>query len=381
MAGIVGVLQERFLDVLLEVNPQHKRYGMKQRHKHAAQSTATFERRPADRTLLDIEQQARQNREADHIARLQFVEFTKAHLLDQVAEELFIRLGNFDAVNNTVFNLAQGFPEVLDALCARAVTLSQLENLINKLDWLKEDLLKLVNQPKYRNKTPSGNFIKEIKPALGLIGLESLKQILPLLALRRCVPHSTDPFTSFKTNMWQYSLSVAVAAQRLAEETGDNQFVAYCAGLFNSLGYYVVTRNYLRTYAQIKQAELLKARDARDTQLTDALDGLDADASFLISCFQEFASIISADLVAQWPLKRIPLRLVMDQRAEGVGYSGATDLTRLIAQAEYFVQAKILRSQKLLNDAEDMAWRQAVQLRPDYLHILQNTPLDPLDLE
>ena len=35
MSGIVGVLQERFLDVLLEVNPQHKRYGMKQRHKNA----------------------------------------------------------------------------------------------------------------------------------------------------------------------------------------------------------------------------------------------------------------------------------------------------------------------------------------------------------
>lgn len=381
MSGIVGVLQERFLDVLLEVNPQHKRYGMKQRHKNTQPLGANMQRRPEDRTLLEIEQQARQHREADQIARLQFIEFTKAHLLDQVAEELFIRLGNFDAVNNTVFNLAQGFPEVLDALCARAVTLSQLEGLINKLDWLKEDLLKLVNQPKYRNKTPSGNFIKEIKPALGLLGIESLKQILPLLALRRCVPHSTDPFTSFKTNMWQYSVSVAVAAQRLAEETGDNQFVAYCAGLFNSLGYYVVTRNYLRTYAQIKQAELLKARNARDTQLTDALDGIDADASFLISCFQEFASIISADLVAQWPLKRIPLRLVMDQRAEGVGYSGATDLTRLIAQAEYYVQSKILRSQKLLNDAEDMAWRQAVQLRPDYLQILQNTPLDRLDLE
>ena len=380
MTGIVAVLQERFLDVLLEVNPQQKRYGMKARRNNGVQALNTAALTP-NRTLLEIEQQAQLNRQADHIARQQFIEFAKAHLLDQVAEELFVRLGNFDAVNNTVFNLAHGFPQILDALCARAVTLSQLENLISQLDWLKEDVLKLVNQPKYRNKTPSGNFIKEIKPALGLIGIEGLKQLLPLMALRRCVPHSTDPFTSFKTNMWQYSVSVAVAAQRLAEETGDNQFVAYCAGLFNSLGYYVVTRNYLRTYAQIKQSELLKARDTRDTQLTDALDGLEPDGSFLISCFQEYATIISADLVAQWPLKRIPLRLVMDQRAEGIGYSGANDLTRLIAQAEYFVQAKILRAQKLLNEAEDMAWRQAVQLRPDYLEILQNTPLDRLDLE
>lgn len=379
MSGIVGVLQERFLDVLLEVNPQQQRYGMKQRLKSGAAGGAT--QQTTGRTLLDIERQAQQSRQAQQIARLQFIDFTKAHLLDKVADALFIRLGNFEAINNTVFNLAHGFPEVLDALSAKAVTLSQLDALISKLDWLKEDLLKLVNQPKYRNKTPSANFIKDVKPALGLIGIESLKQILPLLALRRCLPHATDPFTSFKTNMWQYSLSVATAAQRLAEETGDNQFVAYCAGLFNSLGYLVVTRNYLRTYNQIKQEELLKARDSRDTQLSDALDGIEADGSFLISCFQEFASIISADLVAQWPLKRIPLRSVMDQRAEGVGYSGANDLTRLIAQAEYFVQAKILRSQSLLTDDEDIAWRQAVQLRADYLEILQNTPLDRLHLE
>jgi len=372
--SIAVVLQQRFFDCVLEVSPEQTRFGVKAGQRKGQQLDTK-------RTLLAIEQQAQQNRQAGEVAKQQFLEFTQAHLHDQVAEELFLKLGKFETVASTVFSLAEGFPPVLDALSARAVTLSQLEALISKVDWLKEDILKLVNQPNYRKKTSSGNYVKELKTALGMVGIESLKQVVPVFGLKRCLPHSTDPFTGFKTNIWEYSLAVAIASQRLAEETGDNQFVAFCGGLFNSLGYFVVTRTYLRTYQQTKQAALLQARDARDTVLTDALDSLDADASFLTSCFSEFAAIISADLVSKWQLKRIPLGNTLDQLAEGVSYQGANQLTRLLHQAEYFAQSQTLRKAKLLSDAEDQQWRQEVQLREDYLHILQNTRLDKLDLE
>lgn len=383
MSSIAQVQQQRFFDCILEIKPDQKRYGVKRQNQKnnsplSAPAVATVN---AGRTLLDIEQQAAFNRQAGVIAKQQFVEFTQAHLHDQVAEELFLKLGKFDTVASTVFNLAEGFPAVLDVLSARALTLSQLENLISPVEWLKEDLLKLVNQPQYRNKTPSGNFIKELKPAIGLLGIETMKQILPVFALKRSLPHATDPFTGFKSQIWQYSIAVALAAQRLAEETGENAFVAYCAGLFHSLGYLVVTRTYLRTYQQVKQAAMLKARDARDTELTDALDSLDADASFLNSCFAEFAAIISADLVSKWGLKRLPLSQVLDQVAEGVGYSGASRLTEIVHQAVCFVQAQTLRKYKLLDDAEEIAWMQAVQLRPEHRQLLQQTRLDRLEID
>lgn len=383
MSSIVQVQQQRFFDCILETKPDQKRYG----YKRSATKTNTqvhqaqAEKMGTGRTLLDIEQQAAFNRQAGVIAKQQFLEFTQAHLHDQVADELFLKLGKYDTVANTVFNLAEGFPPVLDVLSAKALTLTQLENLITPVEWLKEDILKLVNQPQYRNKTPSGNFIKELKPALGLLGLESMQQILPVFALKRCLPHATDPFTGFKSQIWQYSIAVALAAQRLAQETGENPFVAYCAGLFHSLGYLVVTRTYLRTYQQVKQANMLKARDERDTELTDALDSLDADASFLNSCFDEFAAIISADLVSKWGLKRVPLSQVLDQLAEGVGYSGASRLTSIVHQAICFVQAQTLRKFKLLDDTEELAWMQAVQLRPEHRQLLRQTRLDRLDID
>jgi hypothetical protein len=53
----------------------------------------------------------------------------------------------------------------------------------------------------------------------------------------------------------------------------------------------------------------------------------------------------------------------------------------LLHQAEYFAQSQTLRKAKQLTDAEDQQWRHEVQLREDYLEILQNTRLDKLDLE
>ena len=197
MSSIVQLQQQRFFDCILEIKPDQTRYGYKRQAQKAANAAARPQQATAGRTLLDIEQQAAFNRQADAIAKQQFVEFTQAHLHDQVAEELFLKLGKFDTIASTVFNLADGFPAVLDVLSARALTLSQLENLVSPVDWLKEDLLKLVNQPQYRNKTPSGNFIKEIKPALGLLGLEAMQQILPVFALKRSLPHATRPFYWF----------------------------------------------------------------------------------------------------------------------------------------------------------------------------------------
>jgi hypothetical protein len=45
------------------------------------------------------------------------------------------------------------------------------------------------------------------------------------------------------------------------------------------------------------------------------------------------------------------------------------------------VQAQTLRKHKLLDDTEELAWMQAVQLRPEHRQLLQQTRLDRLDID
>lgn len=376
MTAISAVLQQRFFDCMLEFDPSNRRYGLKKRQQQAKRVQVPLEQ---SSSKLEVERQAAQLRQADQIARQQFVEFTQAKLHDQVADELFMKLNRFELVATNVFNLAQGFPQVLDAMAARAVTLSQLETVIQPLDWLKEDLLKYVNQPNLRKNATSG-YIRELKPALGLIGIATLQNIIPLIALKRCLPHATDPFTAFKSNFWQYSLDNARAAQRLALETGEHPFLAYCGALFQSLGYFVVARTYLRTYQQIKQQALYDARDARDQELTDALDSLDADASFLTSCLLEFAPFMSADLISNWKMRMIPLGSLMDQLAEGSDFAGASTLARLIHQSTCFVQCQWLYRAKQITDVEVRQWFNEQKLRPELLAILKNTDSSTIEI-
>ncbi len=361
-------LVQRYVEQLLEVPKKTKAMRMPSRQQNAAQLR---------QNMLDVERQAQLARQAGSAARAQFSEFTQAHLHDLVAELLVLRLSHADVAAGQLFNLGDEFPAVLDALSARALTLTQLEAVIQPVAWLKDDIFRLVNQPAHR--PPSGQMVKELKTALGLLGIETLQQLIPVYALRRCLPHATDPFTPFKHRLWEHSVAVALAARRLAQEQGANPFVCFCSALFQHLGYFAITRTYLRTYAEVKQQALLAARDDRDQELTDVIDALEADPGFLISCFEEFAPTLCADLLARWNLKRLPLAQVLDQIGAGTSFSRSHVNAQVVLQAWYFVGSRYLKQQQLLSDDEDLFWRSHVQLSEPAFHILQQTPLNKLN--
>jgi len=331
-------LEQIFIDNLIGVDPNQKRIRYIRTEQQASDN----------RMMLDVERKALEARQSGENAKKIFLDFTQAHLHDEVAQELMQRLSSIEVISSSLFDLGPGFPALADALSAKAVTLNQLDPLITNVEWLKEDILRLVNQPRYRNKTSSGNLVKDIKTALRFLGVEALQSLVPVYAFRHCIPHSTDPFVQFKVKIWEYSLATALAARDIADSQGLNGFVAFCAAMFQTMGHMVVIRNYLRSYNQVKRNELLRARDARDTELTDALESLDADAGFLSSSIEEFATIISADLIARWQLKRMPLATILDQIADDTPMSSCTDLTRVVKQANTYVQVKFLIKEQLL---------------------------------
>lgn len=369
--SVPQILVQRFFDQLVGVNPDDKRLGYQIRA--GVQNP--------ERKLLEVEAKAQKLRAAGAQAKAQFTEFAQAHLHDEVADELVRRLHNIEQVMASVFDAGSEFYALLDQLSAKAVTVNKLDPLISKVPWLADDLLRLVNQPQYRSRSPSGAMVKDIKTALRFIGVESLQQILPVYAMRRMLPHSTDPFTALKNRLWEYSLAVAIAAKCLAQHSAEHPYNAFCVGLFHTLGHAVVTRNYLRTYQQVRQTQLLQARESRDTQLTDALDKLEPDASFLCESMHEFAAVLSADITSRWQLQALPLCQTLDQLAEGVGFAGCSPLAKLVQQAQTYVQWQELQRRQLISDAETKAWFSAVQLNSESINLLTNTNLKRLGIE
>ncbi|MBU1311001.1 MAG: HDOD domain-containing protein [Gammaproteobacteria bacterium] len=364
-------LVQRFVDQLVGVDPAHKRLGYQIRTGQLA----------AERTLLDVEAKAQRLRAAGAEAKAQFAEFAQAHLHDQVADELVRKLHNIDLVSSTLFDPGDAYYALLDTLAGKVVTVNKLDPLISSVSWLTEDLLRLVNQPQYRNRTSSGAMVKDIKTALRYLGVESLQLIVPVYAMRRMMPHSTEPFLALKNKLWDYSLAVATAARRLAQDSAEHPYNAFCVGLFHTLGHAVVTRNYLRTYQQVRQAQLLHARESRDVQLTDALDNLQPDASFLCESLQEFAGVLSADVTSRWQLQTLPLCQTLDQLAEGTGFAGSSPLARLVQQAQVYVQWQELKNTQFVSANETKSWFSSVQLSEEAVQILSQTNLKRLGVD
>ena len=364
-------LIQRFFDNLIGVNPEAKRINY---------STRNMQQN-AGRTLLDVETQARLARQADVKAKAQYAEFAQAHLHDEVAEELLKKLHSIKQVEASLFDTGAEFYALIDVLSAKAVTVNKLDPLISKISWLTEDILRLVNQPQYRSRTASGSMIKDIKTALRFLGVETLQQIVPVYAMRRMLPHSTEPFTGLKTRIWDYSLAVAIAARRLAENSAENTYAAFCAGLFHSLGHIVVTRNYLRTYQQVRQQQMLHARSLRDNVLTQTLDELEPDASFLSDSWREFAAVLSADITSRWQLQLQPLCQTLDQMAEGLGFGGCSPLAKIVQQAQTYVQWQTLKRQQRITDAESIHWLTEVQLNNESMAALAATNLTKLGVD
>lgn len=364
-------LMQRFFDSLIGVNPASKRLGYQL-------NTLNM---PADRKLLAVEAQALQARLAGLQAKQQLQEFAQEHIHEQVSDLLHRRLSNIEQIMGSLFNPGMEFYPVLDALSLRGITVNKLDPVVSRVSWLCEDLIKLVNQPHYRKRTPSASMVKDIKTALRFLGVENLRLIIPVYVMQRSLPFSTEPFTLFKNKLWDYSLATAIATRTLAEEATESPYNAFCAGLFHTLGHLVVSRNYLRIYQQVKQAELLKAQEARDTELIDAIDQLEPDAGFLSNCLQEFAAVLSADITSRWQLKVMPLCQTLDQLAEGIGFAGCSPLTRLVQQAQTYVQWQQLKKQDQIDEATSIAWLNSVKLRPDSIHLLARTNLKRLGTE
>ncbi|MGI5308475.1 HDOD domain-containing protein [Rheinheimera sp. WS51] len=366
------VFYGRFLDHLVGVDPSASRIHY--------EPTKTVEP-SSERTLLQVEAEARRAKQKTQKIQAKFTVFAQAHLHDEVSNELFLKLHNIEHVESVLFNLEPSFYSLLDLLSTQAVTITKLNDTVSNISWLKEDLLRLVNKPQYRNKTASGGLIKDSKVALRLFGIEALQQIVPVYALKRLLPHSTDPFSGLKSRIWQHSLAVSLAARALAQHEGLNEFSAFCTGLFQSLGYIVVTRSYLRIYQQQKHQQILNAQKMRDTVLIETLDPLLPDASFLSDSMVEFAAELNADITSRWQLKRQPLCQTLEQLAEGIDNDNTSLLTKVLLQAQTYVQWQSLKRSKLINNEESLRWLAAAKLTNEKMTLLANTDLTRLHIE
>ncbi len=306
------LLHMRFHDLLISYDFARSHNGME------PVSDEIFEADPDhERKLLAIEQQAKSKRVHEEANKKANKEMQSVELNQQVSDLVLEQLNDVDFIFNEILQIQDAIPAILDILSVRAASIGRIEPLVSSMAWLAQDMIKFVNLPIYRKQAEGEKPIRvdRCKTALGYIGIDNLKLVVPSFALRKWIPHSTEPFRLMKRKLWESSLGTGIACRRLAILNDQDPAVAFALGVFHDLGKSAIVRLYLRTFDNEWKRQLKLARDQRQKELHDALVDLEPEPQTLRDLMFEHSAELSYKLLDKFNMKRLnlsePLRVYL----------------------------------------------------------------------
>lgn len=352
----------------------------------AVEGVVTFdetEQNNARRELLRVEKQAIRDKELNRKSEESFINSIRDMVNDTLRERLVEALADEENLYNKIVGFDDNLPPLLDGLSVRASSISKIEPLAAAMPWLYEDLIKMVNMPKYRRTDAKGKvvLVDSLRVALSFLGIENLKLVVPSLAFRRWVPQITDPYPDIKTRMWQHSLGTAMACRAIATFSKAEPGHAFTLGMLHDIGRIAIVRLYFRLFDAVQRDALVETHEAKKREENAALTKITPSGDFLIELLQEYAPQVSAKLIKRMPFKRIFIADAMSEVAEGKPITHMSPLGKTLAQARAYNFYRMLKGHKLISMDEAKGYLRQFYMPAGALSVLKTTDLRHLNLE
>lgn len=334
------------------------------------------------RSLLRVEKQAIQEKDLNIKSELSFINSISDQVNDEVNTQLVASLTDVEALYNKVLGFDSSTPKLLDATGLKAATISSIEPLAADIPWFYNDLLKMINQPKYRRTDSKGKLVvvDNMRSALGFFGIENLIIVVTCLAFRRVLPQITDPYPTIKMRIWEEALASALASKKIAQAAGLNPNHAFCLGMFRQLGKIVITKLYFRIFDSVQIQALKETEVARKHDEHSALLKLTPSGDFLNHLNSKYALNVSAQLIQKMDLKRVFISNAMQELAENKQAADISALAKVVEQGYGYAQYRILKGYKLIDLQQSKDFVRTLNMPKGYLEILKTTDLRTLNL-
>ncbi len=310
----------------------------------------------------------------------------KSHFKAQVMEKFYGRVlekvnEDFDSKEklfNITLAIEDAAPQILEILSLKAASVNRITSLAKTLPWLASDVVNLVNKPQYRRRADVQ--VTEPSLALSYIGLDNLKLIMPTFILKHWLPNSTAPFPLLKRRLWNDSLSIALAAQALAEAEGMDKFSAFSAGMLSNLGSLTVTRCFLTTHNDMYNRELKQAYEKRDKKLHDVMVEFDSCPNLLLEQLMQRSCKITADMVELMRFERLDITEAIFDLAYATAFSQMCPLGKILAKAKAYIAFRNLAKEDFIDADEAKSLLSSVRLTPKDIELLKKSDVDHLKL-
>lgn len=345
-------IDERFNNLLLSSDIVAKMMG---KRSPGEVSFTESEQNNARRLLLQVEKNAIKTKQVEAESAASYLERVSAILHQRLFGEIQRQIQDVNSVLTQAVGLNENVAPLLDTLSLRATSITRIEPLAAALPWLYDDLMAVVNTPKFRRKDSRGKIIpvETLRTALSFLGIDNLRLLMPAMIFKRAVPKITDPFPEIKHRVIQYAQGIGLCMRAVAEAHKQLPHEAFAVGLFSQLGRCAIIRLYFKFFEQLRVEMLQEAEAERDTELHSALGQIQPSANYLIAVQEAYSTSLTERLLTAMQFKRLRLVLPLTEIQEQT--DSPHPLTTLLTGSTSYCAIRMLHAGKFINKEETPA--------------------------
>ncbi len=337
----------------------------------------------ARRKLLRVEKQAIKDKELNQKSQQNYIDSIRTLVHQELFKRIETIIHDEENLLTQVLGYDERLTELLDLLAVRASSISKIEPAAANMPWLYEDIIKMVNSPKYKRYDARGKVVvlENFKVALSFLGIDNLKMVVPTLAFKRWLPQITDPYPEIKKRLFETAIGTSVSCKKIASLSDVNDDQAFLLGLFHDVGKLVITRLYFKHFEEIQREALIEAHDNKKREEHSALSQITPSDEYIISLYDQFAYKISAGLIERMKFKRIYIANAMKEFSQNIPITKMSPMTRVLAQGVAYNKYRMLKVNKLISLDESKDFLRQFAFPKGALSLLKTTDLRQLDIE
>lgn len=334
------------------------------------------------RQLLRVEKQAQRDKKLNERYQQNFLDKLQGQLNEELKRRIAEQLVDTDTLYNKLIGIPPQLPEVLDIMPVKAASIGRIEPLVATIPWLVNDLIKMVNMPKYRRTDKKGKVIpvESLRMALSFLGLENLKLVIPALAFRRWLPQITDPYPNIKVRLWEHAMGSALSCKKVAEVAGVDAASAFTLGMLHEIGRIAVIRLYFRLFEEVRRDAITEAHEAKMKEEHAALGEIEPSGQCLSDVMEQYSLQTSNWLIERMDLKRVMIAPAMSEVAQFLPIRNMQPLARVLMQGRSYNQYRMLKNHRLINMDEAKLFLRGIQMPAGALAALKDADLRHLNL-
>jgi HD-like signal output (HDOD) protein len=347
-----------------------------------ALSVIEIEQSKTIRSLLRVEKQAIREKDLNKKLEQNYLNEIRHHVDVEVEKRLIESLEDVDTLYHKVLQVDEKLPELLDVLSVRAATISKIQIAAEQIPWLFQDLIKMVNLPKYQRIDNRGKVVvvDSLRVALNFFGIDNLKPVILSLAMRRWLPQITDPYPQIKIGIRDQSMATAMACKRIASVSKVDEAQAFSLGMLHIVGKVIVVRLYFRLFETVQREALMEAQVAQKTQEHLALARIEPSGEFLSYLIDKLAMPLSSVIIDKMNLRRLFIANAMQEFANHIPLADMSPMARVLYQGHAYAKYRMLKANKLIDMQQSKDFLRALGLPPGALELLKTTDIRSLNL-